>query len=345
MNTIEGFRLAALHAALLIACSAAQAASGYSFTALDTFGGSTGSGNAVNVSGTVAGEATLPPDDQDPPSEPPRSALWKGTQPVELAVLQQGPYARAYGINDAGLVVGVSFLPNSSGVHATLWDNGVPVDLGTLGGSSDAYAINKAGVIVGSSSLPDGAGSKALVWKNGRMKILKGLGGPYSQATSISSNGLIAGASTKTNGAGYAVIWRDGAVTPLGPGRANGVNRAGVAVGEAMSETGYVHAAMWNGSSAADLGTLGGDQSQAYGINDAGDVVGASSVAGCCDYRATLWRKGKMIDLNSLVSASVRDAGWVLVQARAIDRAGHITGVASNKNQPGSRAFLLTPQQ
>lgn len=345
MTTLQGLWRAAVLAALAMAGSGCLAAKQYNFTVLNSLGGNGSAGYSVNASGTVVGEALLPPDDQDPPMEASRAVRWTGSNPTDLRVLDEGPYAFAYGINDAGQVVGTSFLPGGGGVRATLWAQGTMTNLGTLGGtSSQANAISKAGVIVGSSTTPGNLGTRAFIYKNGTMKALKGPpGGLYESANAIASNGLIAGSSRTAKGKGYVVLWDNGSATRLGRGSAHGVNRSGVVVGTAMADTGFVHAMQWIGTTVTDLGTFGGDQSHAYAINDRGDIVGRSSVDGCCDYRATLWRNGKAIDLNTLVDPSVRDAGWVLTNALGIDGAGHIVGAARNVIEGISRGFLLTP--
>jgi probable HAF family extracellular repeat protein len=125
-----------------------------------------------------------------------------------------------------------------------------------------------------------------------------------------------------------------------------------------------------------DLGTLGGDSSQAQGINNAGQVVGiagtakdipphgflysngkmtdlgplgssaggpqsinASGLAVGWDAAApSLYKDGKRIDLNTLIPSN---AGWTLLSASAINNSGQIAG--SGYAPGGLHAYLLTP--
>lgn len=91
----------------------------------------------------------------------------------------------------------------------------------------------------------------------------------------------------------------------------------------------------------AKLGQAGGTRlfaGSAFGLNAAGDVVGADFDAGL----AMLYRGGTAYDLNQLVGAGLGD--YKLTQARAIDEQGRIVafGVDANGNE---RAFLLSPAE
>ena len=81
--------------------------------------------------------------------------------------------------------------------------------------------------------------------------------------------------------------------------------------------------------SVTDLGTLGGNESDAKDINDAGRIVGYAKNAAGQD-RAFLWRNGSMTDLGTLGGTE----SWAL----AINSLGRIVGEAED-GTGNSRAF------
>src|SRR5262249_23693630 len=93
-----------------------------------------------------------------------------------------------------------------------------------------------------------------------------------------------------------------------------------------------------DGSQMVDLGTLGGDDSEAWGINDLGQVVGDAQLDR--GYSAFIYADGKMTDLNSLIPP---DTGLHLLRATAINNQGRIVGLA-NDAQGHYHAFLLVPE-
>jgi probable HAF family extracellular repeat protein len=80
-----------------------------------------------------------------------------------------------------------------------------------------------------------------------------------------------------------------------------------------------------------DLGTLGGSRSWASAINDSGQVVGYSYLAGDQNYHAFLYKDGKMTDLRTL--------GGTSSVAEGINKSGQVVGWSDNSS--GERhAFL-----
>jgi probable HAF family extracellular repeat protein len=194
-----------------------------------------------------------------------------------------GTDSEAFGINNLGQVVGWAFV--ASGVeHAFLWTKAAGMrDLGTLGGSSRALAINDNGQVVGSSYTLAGEKHAFLWTATDGMRDLGTLGGTLSEATGISQNGVIVGLSFPAGGGNQvACVWVDGVIESLGTAtsRASAVNNALQIVGWFAGYTpSDVTAMLWTKSggvwtSEAIPAPSTGSASQAYGINEFGQIVG-----------------------------------------------------------------------
>lgn len=224
-------------------------------------------------------------------------------RPIDLGALPGGGISNAFGVNNQSRVVGVSQTTGNFN-RAFLWTKPLGMkDLGTLGGNfSSAQAINDATEIVGQADTSQTT-SDAFLWKGGVMQDLGTLGGSTSQANAINFDpatqhfGQIAGLSlTAGNGPYHAVIW-DASLN------------------------------------IADLGTLGGANSVAFGNNCTGLVVGASDTASFGSSHAFLWNAGNgMQDLGTL--------GGTLSEANAINCAGVIAGYSSLSGDVQEHAFV-----
>ena len=87
-----------------------------------------------------------------------------------------------------------------------------------------------------------------------------------------------------------------------------------------------------------DLGTLVGSWSQACGVNNACQIVGAAWFP-VVEEHAFLWENSLLYDLTDLI---LPGSGWELKHAEAINDAGQIVGWGWNPDRH-MRAFLLTP--
>lgn len=127
----------------------------------------------------------------------------------------------ANAINNQGQVVGISgecdrAVGRASAKYAVMWEDGVPKDLGNIGGNTwnTPTAINEAGQVVGFANVELGPdfNAQGFLWpdEDGNMKALEPLGeDTQSQAWGIDEDGLVVGLSRGANG-DTAVVWRDG---------------------------------------------------------------------------------------------------------------------------------------
>src|SRR6202789_4245801 len=120
--------------------------SGGKATSLSTLGSSVSVANAINGSGEIAGWNSF----DSGPNFDPQAFLYSNGSMKNINSPSLFPSGtEAYGINNAGEVVGTGYI-NSSTFHAFLYSGGKMKDIGPSGAfQASAYAINTAGQIVG----------------------------------------------------------------------------------------------------------------------------------------------------------------------------------------------------
>ncbi len=178
-----------------------------------------------------------------------------GSQRIPATLPDGTALTVAYGVNDAGLVVGQASLPSSAAAYrAFAYDSvtGVVTDLGVANPASNngsiAYAVSRSGFVAGSSTFNGGVTSDAFLWD--------AAGGIRAVAPLNGSNRM----------------------------QARGVNSLGWTVGQD-----FASATAWfnNGTTTVSLNSLlgsalpaGWDLNTAYGISDDGTIIGQGAYSG-----------------------------------------------------------------
>jgi probable HAF family extracellular repeat protein len=212
-----------------------------------------------------------------------------------------GPGSMAAEINNTGDVAGT--VNSGFNFEASLWRNG-QITLVAPGVGGAATGLNNTGTVVGNLDLGDSetSGLTPFLWNNGQLDfIFDGL--DFSLATGVSDAGLVSGtvngqAAIWSSAGGTRILTFDGASDGFGNG--NAVSANGFVVGAAVTpDSGFnTHAFRYDEAGGMlDLGTLGGAFSEAFGVNDHGDVVGFSSRGDGTD-AGFLYRDGQIIDLG-----------------------------------------------
>ena len=283
---------------------------------------------------------------------------------VDLGELSLAGEAGAPGdvdaVNDKGVAAGS--VRRDGSFFASSWPGG-RLSLPSPYLASKGLAINDAGTVAGQvlscpAGCPDGTlWSDGALWENGKVHPTK----PLIVATGINDAGLVVGYDS-LNGLGTrAVAYSNGTILTFAPlaqltnpwvAEAHAVNDGGVVVGESLLEPGIQHAfvsrVLARGvGPTVDLGTLPSPfrESNAFGINAQGDIVGASSVAfGASDCHAVMWVHGKIVDLGAAAPSS-----WGQTAALGVNDAGDAVGFAGGNDEidgdglgaePGARAVM-----
>lgn len=277
---------------------------------------------------------------------------------VDVPPLAGDQQSSAFGVDASGAVVGVSYTLGQLGVRAFRWQGGVVTTLGNF----TPRGVNAAGDVIGSVPLVDADGLQTehacILPAGAGAPIDLGTlnGSPFSKAFAVNAVQQVVGVSGgPTFGTSRATLWWQGAKIDLGTlggtrSEAYAINSGSAAVGWSLNAATppAQHAVRFNLNASGlvtsrdDLGTLpasvpgAGTWSYAYGVNDAGWMVGQSNGLAFVHYGEP---GGSIRDLNGLIPSS---PAWHIVSARAIDAAGRIAAWGVD-GLGAPRALLLLP--
>lgn len=225
--------------------------------------------------------------------------------------------------------LGLVILCTVSGPAAWAEPTYIAIDLG--GGL--ALGINSSGQVVGQAP----GGAQPFYYSNGTYTLVPDLAPGYGYFSGINSSGVAAGGTTAPNLGNdqvEAVTYSGGTLTDLGfAAYATAINDSNVVVGYVGDNhiDGTTHAFSYSNGVFISLNVAGYD-SLAYGINNAGQIVG-TAYASPSSEQAFLISGGTTSYLNSAFGSSNSTAA-------AINTNGQITGSAYLGNASVSSAYV-----
>jgi fibronectin-binding autotransporter adhesin len=278
-----------------------------------------------------------------------------------------GPFgSQIYGIA-GGRMAGIVMVNDTSGTAHLFSPDGTADELGTLGGTfSLGYAVNAAGLVTGVSTDSLGRSRAFITDESGVMSVISSPGFQFSTGYAVNRDGAVAGMVSNPGSAQRA--WVSGQVKAEPNSRAYSINTGGDAAGS-LENQGQLRAAYWTAAGETVILPSGSEPfAEAYGINDAGWIVGSagpnppgfttqssiSAVPGGLprsmvapaesittipeQLRAVVWISESLFDLNELIDPT---AGWTLLEAASINSSGQIAGTGIH--QGSLKAFVLSP--
>jgi probable HAF family extracellular repeat protein len=209
---------------------------------------------------------------------------------------------------------------------AVFWkENGEIIDMGTLGGNESLAAmVNNKGQIVGAAAnaIPDsfpgplgfwGTQSRAFLWEKGVMRDLGDLGGPDALAIWVNERGQVAGVSYTSSEPSPIPTQCGVNIPPQNP-------------------------FLWDKGKMIDLGSLGGICSFVafnHGLNNKGQVVGQSDLAGDTTAHPFIWDPETHPQLHDLGTL-----GGTFGAATSLNDSGQVVGTATTENDQALHAFF-----
>jgi probable HAF family extracellular repeat protein len=245
---------------------------------------------------------------------------WRHGTLTDLGTLPGAVNSFSQGANVNGWVIGTSENGVTDPVvgipefDAVLWRRGQIKNLGTLGGNESlAFDVNYRGQIVGlaANAVPDPVSmwgfatqTRPFLWEDGVMRDLDTLGGADGAAFLLNKRGQIMGqyyvrGTTTIHSMFWDEVGNAVDVGSLGGTNSNcsscgpwWMNNRGQMVGNStLAGDAIHHGFLWDRGTLTDLGTLGGNNSEANWINDSGLGVGRSDMPGSLTHHGVLWTR------------------------------------------------------
>ncbi len=263
------------------------------------------------------------------------------------SVVGPSGFAVGRGINSSGQVTGQSGPANGAFGDVFVYSDGAMTNLGALPGGGNAFGIgiNTSGQVAGGSTNAAGA-YRAFISQGNTLVDIGDLGGGTAYGEAINDSGQVAGESASPTVVSEPFLYTNGTMIGLGNlgsnagwATARGINNSGVVVGSSGPAQDVLHGFAWSNGTMTDLGTLGGIYSQAWAINNSGQITGVAYLANGGQHAFITTVGGTMKDLGVIAELGGNPA-YAWSWGFAINDSGVVVGQASAKTTGDMHAFV-----
>jgi uncharacterized membrane protein len=284
-----------------------------------------------------------------------RAFVWRNGKFRDLTPLLGERNTSARSINERSAILGD--IVGASDVTAFVVRRGRVIEIAPPTGESlfTVGNLNNLGQALLTTNTDPGFSD--YVWQDGQFTRLEPLpDSSRTRAERINDRGTVVGtASLPETGTSVAVLWQNGTIMPIASPEGarfvdgNDVNNRGVVLLDALflSEPARRSVFLWREGELTELPLLPGTNDvESFDLSNRGRVVGRTSMEFGVVSIATLWKRGRVIDLNTRIATDDPLQPFVHLQsANAINDNGWIIAQGVDSRDPQGRVlfYLLTP--
>ncbi len=206
---------------------------------------------------------------------------------IDLGVPAGDGFAVPRGVNASAQVTGAAGPADGGSSDVFVYSNGTFTTLGTLGGNSAiAKGINTSGQVAGYSTNASGT-YRAFISNGDSLLDIGDLGGGSAVAYALNDAGQVVGSAVTKDGSNHPFLYSNGQMIDLGTlgspeggewwNSAEGINSSGVVTGYGYTSNGGLSGFTWSNGVMTALPNLGAEWTEAYAINNNGQVTGISA--------------------------------------------------------------------
>lgn len=276
---------------------------------------------------------------------------------TDLGTLAAGGWSVGRGINATGQVTGASGSSSSPTAYVFVYSKGTMTSLGTLGGNTGiGNGINSSGQAAGYSTKASGT-YRAFISNGTSLTDIGDLGGGSAVAYAINDAGQVVGSAVTADGSNHPFLYSNGQMIDLGTlgspkggawwNSAEGINNHGVVTGYGYTADSGLSGFTWSNGKMTAVGSLGGNWTEAYAINNKGQVTGISANKNGDNHAFITDASGHLRDLGAFGKFgtswgfAINDSGVVVGQATTTS-AGYIAFVYSGGKMKNLNNLIST---